>query len=81
MLPPFTLASVKVLGLSGDVMVKQLACLTSSQGPEHQQVVNDVGLAQDHSLLRHGHQCSARLQKHISKPAVAGDYVTPVLAC
>ena len=35
----------------------QLACLTSSQGPEHQQVVYDVGHVQDHSLLQHGHQC------------------------
>ena len=53
----------------------QLACLTSSQGPEHQQVVYDVGHAQDHSLLNTG--INAGLQKHISKPVVAGDYITP----
>ena len=57
--PAVTLASVKVLGLSGDVTVMSNAAgLPNIQsGPEHQQVVYDVGHAQDHSLLQHGHQC------------------------
>jgi len=65
--PAVTLASVKVLGLSGDVTVmsKAAGLPKSSQGPEHQQVVYDVGYAQDHSLLQHFYYYSTNTSTHI----------------